>query len=252
MKLAYWPGLGGGTTSLSEIEPVLNDRGIETVVLDPRYADRSEWELETLAGEFAATGADVFAGHSWGGAIAACAAVRLSPRALVLLDGGFISPSEFPRFGAKPTVDERIAEIRAEHARYRWPTKEAYLDFSRAESARWNETIEADALEGMRYEDGQVLPPFDADELEAIVRGYERYDAAATLAALDDRLPVLFVAATPPPERGDGHEELLERFSDLVPRGEVRQVDSPHDVIWGLGPALGDLIADWLLAGVRA
>ena len=252
MRLAYWPGLGGGTTSLAEISPVLGARGIETTVLDPRYADRVEWDLEALAGELASTGADVYAGHSWGGAIAARAAVRRPPAALILLDGGFISPSEFARFGAKATLDERVAEIREEHARYRWPTREDYLAFARAESPRWNETIEADALEGMRYEQGEVLPPFDSDELELIVRGYEEYDAPSTLAALTADVRVLLVAAQPPPERADGHGELLDRVRNLVPQAEIRQVESGHDVIWGLGPALGELMADWLLAGVPA
>jgi hypothetical protein len=27
-------------------------------------------------------------------------------------------------------------------------------------------------------------------------------------------------------------------------------VESPHDVVWGLGPALGELVADWLAAEV--
>jgi len=252
MNLAYWPGLGGGTSSFAEVGPVLQARGIASYVVDPRYGDRTDWDLESLASELIATGADAYVGHSWGAAIAARAAVREPPAALVLLDGGFISPSEFALFGAKPTLDERVAEIREEHARYRWPTREAYLEFARSESTRWNATIEADALESMRYEDGEVLPPFDADELELIVRGYERYDAPSTLSALPADVRVLLVAATPPLERADGHADLLERFQDLVPRGDVRQVESGHDVIWGLGPALGELIADWLFAEVRA
>jgi pimeloyl-ACP methyl ester carboxylesterase len=252
VRLAYWPGLGGGTSSLAEIRPVLAARGIESIVLDPRYGARSTWDLGTLADELAATGADVYAGHSWGAAIAGRAALRRPPAALVLLDGGFISPSEFARFGAKPTLAERVAEIREEHGRYRWPTEEAYLEYTRSESPRWNEAIERDALEGMRYEHGEVLPPFDADELEAIVRGYELYDAPSTLAALAAEVRVLLVAATPPAERADGHEELLARFRDLVPNGDIRKVESGHDVIWGLGPALGELVADWLLAEVPA
>jgi pimeloyl-ACP methyl ester carboxylesterase len=252
VRLAYWPGLGGGTSSFAEISPVLAARWIDSIVLDPRYGARSTWDLDTLADELAATGADVYAGHSWGGAIAARAAIQLPPAALVLLDGGFISPSEFARFGAKPTLDERIDEIREEHGRYRWPTKEAYLEHTRSESPRWNEAIELDALEGMRYENGEVLPPFDADELEAIVRGYDMYDAPSTLAALANEVRVLFVAATPPVERADGHDELLGRFRDLVPQGEIRKVESGHDVIWGLGPALGEILADWLLAEVTA
>jgi hypothetical protein len=170
----------------------------------------------------------------------------------VLLDGGYVSPSEFSRFGAKPTLDERIAEIRDVHAGYRWPSEQAYLDQARSESPRWNETIETMALEGMRFEDGEVLPPFDADGLERIIRAYESFDAPAALGALPPELRVLLVIATPEPDHTAARDELVARFQRLVPMGEVRHVDSPHDVVWGLGPALGELLADWMLAEVPA
>ena len=246
MRLAFWPGLGGGATSLAEIGPALAARGVEAVTLDPGYGRRDSWDLDSLARELADTGADVYAGHSWGAAVAARAAALRVPGALVLLDGGYVSPPEFPALGAKATLEERVEEIRAIHAGYHWPTTEAYLEHTRAESPRWNDTIEAMALEGMRHERGEVLPPFDADELEAIVRGYEGFDAAATLAALSDDLPALLVMAEPQPEHVAGREALLQRFVDLVPRGTIRHVESPHDVVWGLGPSLGDLVADWL------
>ena len=252
MKLAFWPGLGGGAGSFAEITPVLAARGIDCLVIDPRYGRRSSWELEPLAEELVDSDADVYAGHSWGAAIAACAAVRRPPAALVLLDGGYVSPPEFAQFGAKATLDERIAEIREEHAGYRWPSREAYLEYCRSMSPRWNGTIEECALEGMRYVDGEVLPPFDADELESIVRGYESYDAPATLAALQPDVRVLLVAASSDPERAAATGELRDRFSELVPQGDVRDVASGHDVIWGLGPELGELLADWLLAKVPA
>ena len=156
MKLAFWPGLGGGAGSFAEITPVLAARGIDCLVIDPRYGRRSSWELEPLAEELVDSDADVYAGHSWGAAIAACAAVRRPPAALVLLDGGYVSPPEFAQFGAKATLDERIAEIREEHAGYRWPSREAYLEYCRSMSPRWNGTIEECALEGMRYVDGEV------------------------------------------------------------------------------------------------
>jgi pimeloyl-ACP methyl ester carboxylesterase len=165
MKLAFWPGLGGGALSLAEIAPALAERGVDAVAIDPRYGVRSSWRLAPLATELADTGADVFAGHSWGAAVAALAAGRRRPQALVLLDGGHISPPEFVRFGACATLDERIAEIRGEHAAYRWPSIQAYLLFSRSTAPRWNTTIEQMALEGMRREGQEVLPPFDADEL---------------------------------------------------------------------------------------
>jgi pimeloyl-ACP methyl ester carboxylesterase len=246
MKLAFWPGLGGGALSLAEIGPVLAERGIDSVALDPRYGDRPSWELDTLAEELVGAAADVYAGHSWGAAVAAVAATKNAPLALILLDGGYVSPAEFARMGAKETADERLQEIRAVHEGYHWPSSEAYLDEMRSEAPRWNDTIEAMALEGMRHESGEVLPPFDSDELEEIIRGYEAYDAPATLAAIPRDVRVLLVAASPQPEHVATRDELLERFTDLVPNGEVRHVESPHDLIWGLGPALGTLVADWL------
>lgn len=248
MRLAFWPGLGGGATSLAEIGPALAERGVESVTLDPLYGRRDSWALELLAGELAATGADAYAGHSWGAAVAARAAVLRAPCGLVLLDGGYVSPAEFASLGAPETLEERVAEIREIHGGYRWPTTEAYLAYVRSESPRWNEAIEEMALEGMRHEEGEVLPPFDADELETIVRGYEGFDAAATLAALPAGLPVLLVMATPQPEHAASREALLRRFTEAVPRGTIRHVDSPHDVVWGLGPALADLIVDWLVS----
>lgn len=252
MKLAFFPGLGGGESSLAEIAPALAERGIESTVVSPRYGERSSWDLDDLADEVVATGADVYAGHSWGAAIAARAALKRPCSALVLLDGAFVSPSELPRLGSKPTIEERIADIREEHAGYRWPNEQAYLDYSRSASPRWNETIEQMALEGMRYDGVEVLPPFDADELELIIRGYETFDAPATLSALPVETRVLLVVATPQPDHAVARADLLERFQELVPQAEVRHVDSPHDVIWGLGPALGGLIAGWLLMEVPA
>ena len=37
MRLAFWPGLGGGASSLAEIAPVLEERGIESATIDPGY-----------------------------------------------------------------------------------------------------------------------------------------------------------------------------------------------------------------------
>ena len=60
--------------------------------MDPRYATREDWQLESLAAELIATGADVYGGASWGAAVAATAASLHRPTALVLLEGGFAQP----------------------------------------------------------------------------------------------------------------------------------------------------------------
>jgi pimeloyl-ACP methyl ester carboxylesterase len=249
MRLAFWPGLGGGPASLAEIGPVLASAGVEAVTIDPRYGARTDYSLPALAAELAATGADVYAGHSWGAAVAATAAAARPPCALVLLDGGHVSPHEFVDFGAERTLDERVAELRAEHEGYRWPSMDAYRSFVRERSPRWNERIEEMALEGMRTDrSGDVVPPFDADELERIFRCYEAYDAGRTLDELPDHLRVLLVVANAEDEHAGAQDRFMRRFTERVPLGDVRRVDSGHDVILGLGSELGQLVSGWLRA----
>lgn len=250
MKVAYWPGMGGGRKALAEVQPVLAGRGIEAHVVDPRYTARTDWSLGALADELVKASADAYAGSSWGGAVAATAAARRAPRALVLLDGGAIGPDDFPGFGAKPTREARIADlVRQYREEMRWPTTEAYLEWHRAASPRWTHAHEEMALEGAHVgAGGEVVPAYDCDTLTAIAEAYEDYDPPATLRALAPSTRVLLVAAVGIPAIDDARHAAAARFQELVPQGDVRIVESGHDVVWDLGAELAMLIADWLEA----
>lgn len=245
MTIAFWPGLGGDASTLCEIAPVLAARGHHAFALDPRYGLREDWSLAALASELAATGADVYAGHSWGGAVAVEAALIRAPRALVLLDGGHIGRADFAAFGGSADPETAIREVRAEHETFRWPSWEAYIDWVRGQAPRWSDELEVAARSGMREVDGEILPPFDGAELERILRGYHAYDPTRALAALPTSTAVLLVIA-----HGDELDAERERFAarlqDLLPAADVERVDSGHDVVWGVGPPLGDLVAAWL------
>jgi pimeloyl-ACP methyl ester carboxylesterase len=245
MTIAFWPGLGGDAATLCEIGPVLAGRGYPASVVDPRYGLRDDWSLGTLASELAATRADVYAGHSWGAAVAVEAAAIRAPRALVLLDGGHIGSDDFAAFGGSPDPETAIQEVRAQHDDFRWPSWEAYVDWVRGQTPRWSDELELAARSGMRVVDGEILPPFDGPELERILRGYHAYDPSRSLAALPPSTAVLLVVA-----HGDEFDEarrrFVERFRQLVPAADVEHVESGHDLVWGVGPPLGDLIAAWL------
>lgn len=252
MRLAFWPGLGGGTEALIEVAPVLGVRGIDSTVVDPRYGDRRDWSLGSLAEELAATEADMYAGHSWGAGIAVVAAALRAPRALVLLDGGHVAPTDFPAFGGEANPERRIEQVRAEHDSFRWSSREEYLEWVRAESRRWNPHIERAALEGLREESGEVLPPLDTDTLEAILRGYEAYDAVGALEQLPRGIPVLLVAPFGDAELDEARDQFVDRFRKHVPDADVERVEAGHDVIFDLGPPLGDLVADWVYRRVAS
>jgi pimeloyl-ACP methyl ester carboxylesterase len=250
VNIAFWPGLGGDAETLCEIAPVLDARGYPATVIDPGYGQRDDWSLGTIASDLAASGAEIYAGHSWGGAVAVEAAAIRAPRALVLLDGGHVGQPDFVVFGESPDPEIALQEARSQHDECRWPSWQAYVDWVRGQMPRWSDELETAARSGMKVVEGEIFPPFDGAELERILRGYHAYDPTRSLAHLPDSIAVLLVVA-----HGDEFDEararFVDRFRKLVPNADVEQVESGHDVVWGVGPPLGDLIADWLSRRLR-
>ena len=226
MKVAFWPGLGGGTQAFAEVEDALRERGVHAFTVDPRYGSRGDWRLPVLASELAGTGADAFAGASWGGAVAVVAAGLRAPSALVLIDGGHTGRRD------QPAVD-----VRAHHETLRWSSTEEFVESMRVASPRWNTVLERAAMTNVVERDGAIVPVFDADTLESIIQSFDDYDPCASLAAVPRSTRMLFVASR------DATDEQLER---LPTHADVRVLDQPHDIVRGLGPELGALIADWL------
>jgi hypothetical protein len=198
MRLALWPGGGGGPADMAPLGPSLRARDVEPTFMDPAYSTRADWRMSALAEELAATGADAFGGTSWGAAVAATAAAASPPRALVLLDGGHFGGPDFPA----STMDE-VVEL---------------------------------------AEQGKL--PTDVETTRALFRAYVDYDAVQTLGRLDRATRVLLVAAG----RNEFSLELIPRFAELVPWGEVRVVESGHGVVEEMPDELGALVADWLAA----
>lgn len=245
--IAFWPGLGGDATALFEIAPVLRDRGFRVFPLNPRYGQRADWSLDGLAKEMAGVAPNpIFMGHSWGAAIAAAAAALVPARALVLLDGAHISARDLAAFGANPDPEAALAEMRDEHNSSRWGGWDDYLAWVRPQLPRWNEQISEMVRSGMREHNGEIFPPFDADELEQIIRGYQTYQPAQTIASLPQDLPVFLLVSSEPAEHEEARQRFIERFRDTRPTATIKRVASDHDVVIALGPQLAGIVGDWL------
>ncbi len=247
LPIVFWPGLGGDGAALLEVAPVFRERGFRVFPLDPLYGRRSDWSLDVLADEMANVESNpVLMGHSWGAAIAAVAAVRVPARALVLLDGGHVSTADLSAFGANPDPETALAEMREEHTSLRWQSWEDYLAWVRPQLPRWNAQINEMVRSGMREIDGEILPPFDADELERIIRGYQAYQPSQIIAVLPHDLPVLLVVSSDPAEHEEARQRIIERFQAIRPTATVKRVAGGHDLVIALGPELADLVGDWL------
>lgn len=201
--------------------------------------------LLALAGERAA-----LIGHSWGGAVALCAAAARpdSVSAVVLLDSGHFDYQDLEDVDPDATLedlaeqsrarlvpvadwDELVREVRGEIRRE--PTETLLGIFRKGAEQR---------------EDGlwpRSPPEVRAAALLGLLRG--RRMSALWPALGEASVPVLLLTATEPPESRAQNDEAAARLLASIPTAEWRPVDGVgHDLIADRGPELGELVADWL------
>lgn len=262
--LLYWIPLGSTSNALyfAEIGETLAARyGFRALSFDPpgfggspHGADESyePRELAQLTAELlTALGIERAAvvGFSWGGLIGVEFAVAHPgrTRALVLIEGGYIDPSERPEIvGLSPA--ERLAQAREGLAKERFPSWEAFVEAERGALARWTPAIEEATRFGAREQDGQVVPLVQPEVLAAVMHGIASTPIAPLLAGLRaTAVPVLLLAADEPPERAEVRAGAVERFRAGVPRAEVRVLHGGHDLIDAIGPdEIARIVGEWL------
>jgi pimeloyl-ACP methyl ester carboxylesterase len=256
--LLFWPGLNPSAhAQLGEAGPAwakefglrvlcVSPPGWETDPLPPeRYratalADLAVAALDALGFERAA-----FAGFSWGASIGCHLAARAPERlnALVLLDAGYTNFQDQPDFEST-TLEATIDEVRSRSLEFEsWA--EVYAMFKqRARS--WRPALEERVRAGM-IERGGVLAPRVAPETagaawHGVVAEPPR-DAIPALA--DNDVPILLLTAS----ETIGEEwaaQALQRFRVAVPRADVVEVDSGHDLLADAPQETIRIVGDWL------
>jgi pimeloyl-ACP methyl ester carboxylesterase len=241
--LLFWPGLNPSAhAQLDEAGPVwaaefgfrvlsVSPPGWETDPLPPeRYrttalADLAVAALDALELERAA-----FAGFSWGASIGCHVAARAPERlnALVLLDAGYTNFQDQPGFEPM-TLEAAIAAMRGYSLEFEsWA--DVYATFEQRARA-WRPALEERARAGMVERGGviasRVAPETAGAAWYGVVAEPPR-DAVPALA--ENGVPVLLLAASET-VREAWAAQALRRFRDAVPRADVVEVDSGHDLL---------------------
>jgi pimeloyl-ACP methyl ester carboxylesterase len=188
-------------------------------------------------------------GLSWGATVACHVAARYADRlaAVVLLDAGHSDAQDDPVFEAHLSAEERLASVRRDAADFTFPSLDAALAMAREGAARWTSALEIAWRTNLTMLDGHVVLTVDPAVYAAALQGFVDHPPSATWPAIAAAgVPVLLVLASQPPERRDFQQRCAHRFAAALPAADVRWVDSPHDVVSGLGAELATLVGDWL------
>jgi pimeloyl-ACP methyl ester carboxylesterase len=262
--VVFWHPLGDVTSSayLTELAPVLTARGLRLVAPDgPGFGGSpalppEQYAVPRLAGlvwGLAATMGlhrPVLMGHSWGGVVMLAAAAErpLDVAALVLLDSGQFEYADRPGTHPEWSLADREVAITAGQ-----PTYADRADLLRQIQQDVRRPLTAAYTAGLwpamrETASGALVPVVSALTRAAAQDGmlHERsLGRWESLAAAD--VPALLLLATEPEPVRVANDEGARAVLARHPAADVRPMPGwGHDLIGDGGPALAEVIGDWL------
>ena len=252
-----WPGLG--MTGLA-VAPLARALPYAIAVDPPGHGEspvltREEYSLPALAVRaaeaLAETGARIFVGHSWGGAVGvALAAARPEGLAsLVLLDGGFLDSAGRASIGLELPADDdgvRAAVAARSSAHSSWEA--AFADWRRY-VVPWSDDAEHAVRDALVERDGNVVDRFSADAAVWSFAGLRDHDALADARTIGaNAIPTLLLGALRTPAPTPAKLAALERFADAGrPCVELRTCEEwGHHLVLEARDDVVPLVVEWL------
>jgi len=249
-----WPGLGSTSAYFAAVAEAMPGR---VVAVDPPGCGSSP-PLEPCTPERlsdlarAVVGAcDCWAmvGHSLGAYLAV--AVATDPpaglRAVVLIDGGYMSPSDLAELGwpdAQAERTELVAWLTNNNAHFPdWPT--AIREVAVMFDCDVTPALEAYLREELIEVDGEIREPASPERLADLLVAARGRDVPAL--APDIAIPTLLIACGKPPEHRALRQQAWQRFADASPYIDLHVAGAwSHNPIIQNPEASSNLIADWL------
>ena len=163
--------------------------------------------------------------------------------ALVLLDGGYTeSPHDLGS-----SLDEVRERWRSRPELWSYDSWEGIDDDARAYFTRWTPELAESCRSAYREQDGKVVSIMGPDVYAAAIWGTLLAPPAEALTCLGaSGVPTLLLAATLPPEEEERRRPARERFTELVPQGEIRLMDTMHFVLEDAPEEAAQAIGEWL------
>jgi pimeloyl-ACP methyl ester carboxylesterase len=251
--ILLWPGLGSNGGYFAGVAKTLPGRA---VAVDPPGFGRSPppesydyGRLVALANAVVSErGCRACIGHSLGAylAVGVAGAPPVGLRAVVLIDGGFMSAGQLTELGIPVTAGraELVAWMRENSPRFPdWQLAISVL--AGMVGSEVTPALEAVLREELVEVDGEVRNPTPPERVADLLLAVVGEDVVAR--ARDLALPTLLIACGQPAEHRAMRERAWQNFAEASTLVEVRVAED-----WGHNPILQDpdgasrLIGDWL------
>lgn len=251
--IVLWPGLGATASYFAAIADSLPGRA---VAVDPPGfghsgpidTNRRERYVELALDAIEASDSRAMVGHSLGAYLAADVATEPSPalRAVVLIDGGFLTANELGQAGM-PVGEGRAALtawFEANEPRFSdWDS--AVSDLSRMFGTEPSPVMTAYVHDIFGERDGQLRRAASPQLLADLVLAIMNDDAGTPRAGV--KVPTLLIACGQPAALRSTRQAAWERFAATSPLIEVHVAEEwSHNPTLQAPKALAELIGHWL------
>lgn len=249
-----WPGLGSTSAYFAAVANTMPGRA---VAVDPPGCGSSpplepctpERLADLVRDVVSACGCWALVGHSIGAYLAV--AVATNPpaglRAIVLIDGGYMSPSDLIELGwpdAQAARTELVAWLTKNNAHFPdWPT--AIREVAAMFDCEVTPRLEAYLREELTEVDGEIRETASPERLADLLEAARGRDVPAL--APDIAIPTLLIACGKPPAHRALRQKAWQAFADASPQIELHVAEAwSHNPIIQEPEASSELIAAWL------
>jgi len=249
-----WPGLGSTSAYFDAAARAMPGRVVAvdppgfggSLPLDPCTTERL---VELARSVIAACRCRAMVGHSLGAylAVAVAADPPAGLRAIVLIDGGYLSVDEMVELGMPPATADRselIAWLRQHSLSFpNWET--AIREVAAMFASNVTPELEVYLRKELVEVDGEIRDPASPERMADLLIAARSRDVPSL--ARDIAIPTLLVACGQPAEHRALREDAWQRFAEASPLIELHVAET-----WSHNPILQDpeassgLIADWL------
>jgi pimeloyl-ACP methyl ester carboxylesterase len=198
------------------------------------------------------TASDTFIGHSWGGTVGAVLGARHPEalRALVLLDGGFVSGEARADFGLPASGDRAaLVEYAREHTSIHETWGDAFAEMRAFFDDEWPEFAEALTRDVFIEADGHVRERASIEGAAAVFDALGTHDPVSCATAIREaELSTLLVVGGTIPEYREPKRRESHRFAEAgAPVVELHVDDDVgHHALLQAPERYVPLLADWL------
>jgi pimeloyl-ACP methyl ester carboxylesterase len=250
-----WPGLGSVGAYFAPLAGALAGRAVAAD--PPGFGSSPSLErytyarlLDAAGAVFTARGCRACVAHSLGGYLALGLAARppAGLRAVVLIDGGFLSAGEMAELGVPVTGGRAQLIAWLEQNRPRFPDWDAaFGGFAAMVGGEVTVELQAYVREILVEVDGEISDLAPAARLADLLLAVVGEDVVGRARSIE--VPTLLIACGQPPESRAIKARAWQAFASAAPLIELHVADDwGHNPILQAPHAAASLISDWLAA----